>query len=97
MRAAGADARHREGQHRRDGGEAEDRQRQDQHRQHGEFHLAAFDLLAEKLRRAADHQAGDEDGEDGEDDHAVEAGADAARQHLAELDQEHRHQTAERR
>ena len=63
-----------------DGGEAEDRERQDQHRQHRELHLARLDLLAEIFRRAADHQAGDEDGEDREDEHAVEARADAARQ-----------------
>ena len=33
----------------------------------------------------------------GEDQHAVEARADAARQDFAELDQEQRHQAAERR
>ena len=95
MRSLRADAGDRERQHRRNGGEAEDGQRQDQHRQHGVLHLAAFDLLAEQFRRAADHQPGDEDRQDREHQHAVEARADAAGQHFAELDQEHRHQAAE--
>ena len=44
-----------------------------------------LDLLAQILRRASNHQPGDEDREDGEDQQAVEAGADAAEDDLAEL------------
>ena len=71
--------------------------RRDQDDQRGHLHLEGLDLLAQVLRRAADHQPGDEDGDDGEDQHAVEAGADAAEDHLAELHQPHRHEPAERR
>ena len=78
----------------RGAGEHQDRRRQDRDRDH--LHVVALDLLAEILRRAADHQPGDEDGEDGEDEHAVEARADAAEDHLAELDQHQRHGAAER-
>ena len=63
--------------------EAEDDERQDQQREHGELHLPRLDLLAEIFGRAADHQPGDEDGDDRHDQHAVEAGADAARQDAA--------------
>ena len=66
-------------QHHRRGREAEHGERIDQHRQHGELHLARLDLLAEIFRRAADHQAGDEDRDHREDEQAVEARADAAR------------------
>ena len=52
--------------------------------EHDELHLGGLDLLAEVLRRAPDHEAGDEHREQGEDQHAVEAGADAARADLAE-------------
>jgi hypothetical protein len=65
--------------------------------EHGHLHLARLDLLAEIFRRAADHQAGDEDREDDEQQHAVEAGADAADDDLAELHVDHRHHAAERR
>ena len=70
----------------RDGGEAEDRQRQAEHGEHRHLHLLRLDLLAEIFRRAPDHQAGDEDGDDDEQEHAVEAGADAAEDDLAKLD-----------
>ncbi len=43
-----------------------------------ELDLARLDLLAQVLRRAADHQAGDEDGQQDEQQHPVEARADAA-------------------
>ena len=78
-------------------GEAEDRQRQDQDGEHRHLDLLGLDLLAEIFRRAPDHQAGDEHGDDDEQQHAVEAGADAAEDDLAELHVEHRHQPAERR
>ena len=45
--------------------------------------------------RAAHHQAGHEDGDDGEHEHAVEARAHAAVHDLAELDHPHRHQAAD--
>ena len=44
-----------------------------------------LDLLAQVFRRAADHQPGDEDREDGEDEQAIEAGADTAKDDLAQL------------
>ena len=42
-------------------GEAKARERQGDRGQHGELDLAGFDLLAEVLGRAADHEAGHED------------------------------------
>jgi hypothetical protein len=59
--------------------------------------LARLDLLADVLRRASDHQAGHEDGEDDEDQHAVEARADAADDDLAELHVDERDHAAQRR
>ena len=37
-------------------------------RQARQLHLLGLDLLAEELRRAADHHAGDEDRDDDEDE-----------------------------
>ena len=59
--------------------------RQHQDGQHRHLDLARLDLLADIFRRAADHQAGDEDRQHHEQQHAVEAGADAADDDLAEL------------
>ena len=56
-----------------------DDERADQH----QLDLARLDLLAEVLGRAADHQPGDEDREQDEQQHPVEARADAAEDHLA--------------
>ena len=72
-------------------------QRRQQHDQRGHLHLVGLDLLAQVLGRAADHQPGHEHGDDRERQHAVEPGADAAVDHLAELHQPHRDQPAERR
>ena len=65
--------------------------------EHDELHLGALDLLAEVLRRASDHEAGDEHREEGEHEHAVQARADAARAHLAEHHVDERHHPADRR
>ena len=77
--------------------EAEDRERQAKNGEHRHLHLLRLDFLAEIFWRAPDHQPGDKDSDDDEQEHAVEAGADAAEDDLAELDQQHRNQTAERR
>ena len=79
-----------------DGGADEDQDRRDQDDEGAHLHLERLDLLAEVFGRAADHQAGDENGEDGEDEHAVEARADAAENDFAELHQHQRHHAAER-
>ena len=50
----------------------------DQQGQHGQLHLAGFDLLAQVLRRAADHQAGEEDADDQVDQQVDQADAHAA-------------------
>ena len=68
-----------------------------EHGDHGPLHLARLDLLAEILRRAADHQPGDEDREHDEDEHPVKPGADAAEDDFAEHHVDQRHETAERR
>ena len=76
---------------------AEDDNRQDEQRQHRHLHVVGFDFLAEIFRRAADHQARDEDREHDEDEHAVESGADAAENDFAKLNVEQRNETTERR
>ena len=72
-------------------------EREDQHREHRHLHVVGLDLLAQVLGRPADHQAGDEHGEDDEDQHPVQARADAAEDHLAQHDVDERHHAAERR
>ena len=69
----------------------------DQEGEHRHLDLARLDLLAEIFRRAADHQPGEEDGEDDEEQHAGEPDADPAEHDFAELDVEHGDQPAERR
>ena len=61
------------------------------------LHVVGLDLLAQVLGGAADHQPGDEHRQDGEHQHAVQAGADAAEHHLAELHVDQRHRAAQRR
>jgi hypothetical protein len=41
--------------------------------EHGEFHLATFDLLAEEFRRATNHEARDEDRENRKHDQAIKS------------------------
>jgi hypothetical protein len=48
------------------------------------FTSLGLDLLAEILRRAADHESGDEDGEHDKDEHAVKTCADTADDDFAE-------------
>ena len=62
----------------------EHHRRHEERAERGELDLARLDLLPEVLRRAADHQPGDEDGDEDVEEHPVEAGADAAEDHLAE-------------
>ncbi len=88
----GQACRHHRGDHRA----AQDQQRQDGDGQHGELHFAAFDLLADIFGRAADHQPGDEHREDGEEQEAVDARADAADDDFAKLHVDHRDHAAER-
>ena len=70
------------------------RRHEDGDRDH--FHLVGLDLLAQVFGRAADHQPGDEHGQDGEHEHAVEARAHTAEDHLAELDHHQGHGTTQR-
>src|ERR1035441_6111209 len=83
--------------HHRDRRRYEREDRQHQRPQDRELDLPALDLLSEVLGRATHHQARDEDGQHDEDDHAVEAGADAPEDHLAELHVDQGNQSAERR
>ena len=83
--------------HRGPSREAEDEQRKDEDVEHRELHLARLDLLAQVLGGAPDHQAGDEHRQEHHHQHSVEAGADAAEDHLAELDVDERNQAAQRR
>ena len=71
--------------------------RHDQDQQGGHLHFKGLDLLAEIFGRAADHQPGDEHGDDGEGQHAVEPAADAAEDDFALVHQPQRDQAAQRR
>ncbi len=83
-----------DGQHGdRGAGQHEERRHQDGDRHH--LHLEALDLLADVFRRAADHEAGDEDREQREHEHAVESRTYAAEHDLAQLDQPHWHEAAQ--
>ena len=66
-------------------------------RNRGHFHFKRLDLLAQVFWRASNHQAGDEYGKDGENQHAIQTGPDSAEHHFAQLHQQHRHHAAERR
>ncbi len=74
--------------HGRDRGAAEDGERQHRDRQHRELDLTTLDLLADIFRRTADHQPRDEHRENGEQQEAVNARADATDDDLAKLDVE---------
>src|SRR5882724_4999472 len=76
---------HRGRQHDSHRGPAQIHQRQHQNGEHRHLDFARLDLLADIFRGAADHQARDEDREHDEQQHAVEAGADAADDDFAEL------------
>ena len=65
-------------------------------REDGHLDLLRLELLAEIFGRAADHQPGDEHRDDGEGEDAVKPRADAAEDHLAELDVDERHHAAQR-
>ena len=79
----------------RDGGQREHQGRHEQSADGGELDLARLDLLAQVLRCPADHQPGDEDGDQDVEEHAVQAGADAAEDHLADEHVHERHGAAE--
>ena len=82
---------------RREGREAEDARAEHEGDEHRHLDLERLDLLAEVLGRAADHQAGDEHGEDRADDqHPVHPGADAAGRDLAQLHVEQRDEAGDR-
>ena len=97
MRAGVVEAAERGRQNAGQRGEAQDRERDHQDGEDRHLDVLGLDLLAEILGRTADHQPGDEHCQHGEQQDAVEAGADAAEDDLAELDVEQRHQPAERR
>ena len=60
-----------------------------------ELDLARLDLLAEVLRRAADHQPADEDRQQDVEQHRVQAGADAAEDRLAVAEVRERDEAAD--
>src|SRR5271166_3181781 len=68
-------------QRHRDGGANQHEQRSDQEIACGELDLTGVDLLAEVLRRAPDHQPGDEHRDYSQDQHAVQARSGAAGRH----------------
>src|SRR2546426_6737275 len=58
--------------------------------------LFPYTTLFRSFRRASYHESGDEHGDDGEDEHPVEARADAAVDDLTELHQPHRDEPTDR-
>ena len=91
----GVDRRVAVGQRGREAGGDEDRQRREEQAEHDELDLARLDLLAQVLRRAADHQPADEDRQQDVEQHRVQAGADAAEDALAVGQVDHRDQAAD--
>ena len=89
VRAAVKQAAEAHGRDDSDGGADEDAGGRDQDGDGDHFHVEGFDLLAEIFGRAADHEAGEEDGENGEENEAVNAGPGAAENDFAELHEEH--------
>ena len=78
------------------GGRAQQRrQRRDQDPQAGELDLPRLELLAQPLRGSSHHQPADEDGQQDVQEDRVQAGADAAEDHLAGGQVGHRHRAAD--
>ena len=96
MRAAIVELVGKTGHHAGDGRAHQNGKRSCQAQDNRPAHLARLDLLAQELRRAADHKAGDKHREDGEADHAVQATAHAAEDDLAQSHLEHLDKTAQR-
>ena len=67
-----------------DGGEAERGKRHSDQSQEGHLHFRRPDLLANIFRGAADHEAGQKDGDNAEQQHAEEAGAGRAHDHFVD-------------
>ncbi len=72
--------------------EPEDARRTDNKHQHRHLDFLLLDLLPEILRRAPHHQPGNKDRQDGKQQHSVQSRADSAKDDLAELDVEQRHE-----
>ncbi|VFS31605.1 Uncharacterised protein [Yokenella regensburgei] len=66
-----------------------------QNGQRGHFHLADIDFLAEVFRGTANHQPGDKHRQQNEQQHAVQARADAAEDDFTYLHQPHWYHAAE--
>ena len=97
MRAGVGDASLTKGSYRRNCREAQNCDRENQNREHRHFYVIRFDLFAEVLRSAADHETGEKNCDDNEHDHAVKAGADAAEHDFAEKNVNERNHAAQRR
>lgn len=68
----------------------QDREWRGEHHDDGPLHFIRLDFLAGELGRAADHEAGDKDGQNDEGEHAVQAAARAAEDDFAQLhDKQH--------
>jgi hypothetical protein len=85
-----------DGQYGGERGEAENGGRQAEDGEHRHLDFPRLDLLAEIFGCAADHQTSHEYGDDREQQHAVEAGADAADDDLAQLHVDQRDHAAQR-
>src|SRR3989440_3114633 len=97
MRPRVEDGREPLGDRHGEGGSAQDQHGRDQQGQHCHHDLLPLDLLAQVLRRTPHHEAGDEDRDDGEVEHAVESCADTSKDDLTQRDIGDQHQPTERR
>src|SRR6266566_1572108 len=97
MRPRVEDGREPLGDRHGEGGSAQNQQGRDQQGQHRHHDLLALDLLAQVLRRTPHHEAGDEDRDDGEVEHAVESCADTSKDDLTQRDIGDQHQPAQGR
>jgi len=85
------------GKHRRDRRQDENCRGNDEQRQYSHLHVGGLDLLAEIFGRAANDQLGDEDSNQGKEQHPKKTRAGSADDHLIQHHIGHDHAAAERR
>ncbi len=79
------------------GSETQDIHGENEQDEHAHLDLEGLDLLAEVFGRASHHQTSNEDGDDDEHQHAVEAGPNPAEDDFTQLDIEERNQSPQGR
>ena len=97
MRAGIADARHSKFRDHRNGRKNQNGHGGYQYCEHRHLHVEGLDLLAQILRCASYHQAGDEDSQDHEHKRPIQASSYSAKYDFTEHDVDERHHARDRR